>query len=57
MPDEKRDDAIEATQLDATARSLLIQARGPDRVGVIAEVTGQLETQNLYVASITFNLT
>lgn len=57
MPDEKRDDAIEAKQLDAAARSLIIQARGPDRVGVIAEVTGQLEVQNLYVASITFNLT
>jgi len=57
MADEKRDDAIEAKQLDTAARSLVIQVKGPDRVGVIAEVTGQLEVQNLYVASITFNLT
>lgn len=56
MRDRKVDDTIEAMKFDSKARSLLIRVHGLDRAGVIAEVTGQLETQNLYVASITFNL-
>jgi predicted amino acid-binding ACT domain protein len=36
---------------------LLVLARGEDRPNIIAEVTGFLETEGLYVASIGFNLT
>jgi predicted amino acid-binding ACT domain protein len=56
MPDRKVDDTIEVTKFDSTMNSLLIRVRGLDRPGVIAEVTGELEIQKLYVASITFNL-
>jgi hypothetical protein len=57
MQDRKPDDTIAVTNFDSTAKSLLIRAHGMDRPGVIAEVTGRLEIQKLYVASITFNLT
>lgn len=56
MRDRNVDDAIETTQFDVAAKSLLIRVQGPDRAGVVAEVTGVLEANKLYVASITFNL-
>jgi predicted amino acid-binding ACT domain protein len=36
---------------------LFVVARGDDRPNIIAEVTGFLETEGLYVSSIAFNLT
>ena len=56
MRERKMDDVIEVRKFDSTAKSLLIRVHGADRAGLIAEVSGQLETQKLYVASITFNL-
>ncbi len=37
--------------------SLLLKVSGEDRPNIIAEVTGRLEEQRLYVASVTFGLT
>ena len=56
MRDKNFDDTIEVKKFDSATKSLLFRARGMDRPGVIAEVTGLLEIQRLYVASITFNL-
>lgn len=49
-------DWVTVKNLDLHNRSLLFRVGGQDRAGVIADVTGLLEQQNLYVESITFNL-
>lgn len=43
--------------LNEAEGSLLLKISGEDRPSIIAEVTGALEEQKLYVASITFGLT
>jgi predicted amino acid-binding ACT domain protein len=45
------------SRLNDRADELFVLARGEDRPNIIAEVTGFLETEGLYVASIGFNLT
>ena len=42
--------------LNEENESLHLRVAGPDRPNVISDVTGQLEKQQLYVDSITFNL-
>ena len=49
-------DLIETRKFDSVANALQIRGSGPDRAGVIAGVTEELEKYGLYVASITFNL-
>ncbi|MCB9502379.1 MAG: hypothetical protein H6696_10595 [Deferribacteres bacterium] len=49
-------DSLEIRIFDTKDKSLLLEAKGMDRSGIIAEITGQLEFYRLYVASITFNL-
>jgi predicted amino acid-binding ACT domain protein len=45
------------SRLSERGDELFLIARGEDRPNIIAEVTGFLETEGLYVASISFNLT
>src|SRR5687768_7389341 len=45
------------SRLGEKGDELLVVGRGEDRPNIIAEVTGFLETEGLYVASIGFNLT
>jgi len=56
MQDLMLNDTVTVENFDSEGKSLLIRAHGQDRPGVIAEVTGALEINKLYVASITFNL-
>lgn len=49
-------DSLEIRIFDTKDKSLLLEAKGMDRSGIIAEITGQLEFYRLYVASVTFNL-
>jgi predicted amino acid-binding ACT domain protein len=44
-------------RLNERRDELFVVARGEDRPNIIAEVTGFLETEGLYVSSIAFNLT
>lgn len=45
------------SRLSERGDELFLIARGDDRPNIIAEITGFLETEGLYVASIGFNLT
>src|ERR1041385_7807169 len=45
------------SRLNERRNELFVVARGEDRPNIIAEVTGLLEKEGLYVSSITFNLT
>jgi predicted amino acid-binding ACT domain protein len=45
------------SRLNERGDELFVLARGEDRPNIIAEVTGFLEAEGLYVASISFNLT
>ena len=49
-------DQVIVERLDLDRRSMLIRAKGRDRAGVIAQASGLLESEKLYVDSITFNL-
>ena len=49
-------DIVEVQALDTNDRSLLFRVHGRDRSGIVAQVAGLLETEKLYVDSITFNL-
>ena len=49
-------DKVEVKSFDPQTRSLLFRCTGHDRAGLVAQVTGILERENLYVDSISFNL-
>ena len=49
-------DIVEVQSFQAQERSLLFRCTGHDRAGLVAQATGLLENQNLYVDSISFNL-
>ena len=49
-------DIVEVQSLDSQDRSLLFRCTGRDRAGLVAQATGLLEAENLYVDSISFNL-
>lgn len=49
-------DLVDVQAFNRQDRSLLFRCSGRDRVGLVAQVTGILERNNLYVDSISFNL-
>lgn len=49
-------DIVEVQTFDTSDRSLLFRVHGRDRSGIVAQASGLLEAEKLYVDSITFNL-
>ena len=49
-------DVITVKSFDVQDHSLLFRASGRDRAGLVAQVSGELEAEKLYVDSISFNL-